>query len=243
MNILALDTSFAACSVASGRDLGTPSAALAGLFERMATGHAERIVPMIGEVLAAASLGIGDIDRIAVTNGPGSFTGTRIAISAARALSLATGARIVTASSLWLMAERAQRDLRQMGYGGSSSTADLVIVVDARRGEVYAQRFGFRDGKDGSVPVGPPQVLSVEAAAGMGGMRSVHFCGSAAVEVAERAASLGREPAAHMVDLLPDAADLVGLSLRLEPEAVPARPLYLRPADAKPQAGHSIERA
>ena len=209
----------------------------------MATGHAERLVPMIGDVLATAGLGIDDIDRIAVTNGPGSFTGTRIAISAARALALATGAEVVTASSLWLMAEQAARDLRQMGYGIAASTADLVIVVDARRGEVYAQHFGLCDGHDGVVPAGLPQVLSIEAAAGIGGMRTVHFCGSAAAEVAGRAAGSGREATAHMADLLPDAAEFVQLALRLKPEAAPVRPLYLRPADAKPQAGHSIERA
>lgn len=243
MNILALDTSFSACSVASGRDLGMPSAVSAGLFEPMATGHAERLVPMISEVLSAAGLAIDDVDRIAVTNGPGSFTGTRIAISAARALALATGAETVTASSLWVMAERAARALRLQDRVGEAAMADLVIAVDARRGEVYAQRFVWSGAAGGVVPACEPRVLSIESAAGLGAMKSVRFCGSAAEEVARRAAELGREPVACMAELLPDAADLLRLSLRLEPEAVPVRPLYLRPADAKPQAVNSIERA
>ncbi len=248
MNILALDTSFAACSVAVAH-VATAAAErpcridVHGLFEPMQTGHAERLVPMIAEVLDDAGLQITDIDILAVANGPGSFTGTRIAVAAARALALSLPAsKVVAASTLAAMAEGAVRQLLAAGEPPTTS-ADLVVAVDARRGEVYAQRFSPRDDGAGADANSEPMLLSIEAAAGLGGMRSVTFCGSGAAEVAAHARTIGRDAEAHLPDLLPDARDLARLAARLEPAAAPVGPLYLRPADAKPQAGKSIERA
>lgn len=65
----------------------------------MATGHAERLMPMIASVMADAGMRFDELERIAIATGPGTFTGARIAVSAARALSLATGASIVAVSS------------------------------------------------------------------------------------------------------------------------------------------------
>lgn len=237
MNILALDTSFAACSAAIGRGLGAHACEVFGLFEPMQTGQAERIVPMVGEVLATAGMKIDDIDRIAVANGPGSFTGTRIAVAAARAMVLASArVDVVAASSLAVMAERAADFL--VDAGGR----ELIVVVDARRDEVYAQRFQRRHGAAGAVALEEPQVLSFDDAARLGGMGAVDFCGSGAAEVVRRATALGRDAAAHLPDLLSDARDLARLAMRLEPASGLVRPLYLRPADAKPQTGKSIER-
>lgn len=248
MNILALDTSFAACSVAVAHVATTAAERpcridVNGLLEPMQTGHAERLVPMIAEVLDDAGLQITDIDVLAVANGPGSFTGTRIAVAAARALALALPAsKIVAASSLAVMAEGAMRQLQSAGERPCGFT-DLVVAVDARRGEVYAQRFSPRDDGSGADANSEPELLAIEAAAGLGGMRAVTFCGSGAVEVAAHARRLGREANARLPDLLPDARDLARLAARLEPAAAPVGPLYLRPADAKPQAGKTIERA
>jgi len=247
MNILALDTSFAACSVAIAHVATTAERpcrfGVHGLLEPMQTGHAERLVPMIGDVLEIAGLEMSDIEVLAVANGPGSFTGTRIAVAAARALALALpAAKIVSASSLAVMAEGAMRQLQSAGERPGGFT-DLVVAVDARRGEVYAQRFSPRDDGSGADAKSEPELLAIEAAAGLGGMRAVTFCGSGAVEVASHARRLGRDADARLPDLLPDARDLARLAARLEPAAAPVGPLYLRPADAKPQAGKTIERA
>lgn len=245
MNILALDTSFAACSVAIARDDAGALPHVVGLFEPMQTGHAERLVPMLSEVVALAHIEFSDLDLIAVTNGPGSFTGTRIAVSAARALALALPrARLVAASSLAVMAVAAARRLAALGFAAAENNfSDLVITIDARRGEVYAQHFAWSDAAASVTARTEPELLTIEAAAWRGGMRLVHYCGSGAAQVAERAASLGREPAAHFPELLPDARDLATLARWLEPACGPVKPLYLRPADAKPQTGKSIERA
>src|SRR6185312_2080704 len=104
MNVLSLDTCFDACSVAAGRGLRSLTPAISFAFEAMQKGHAERLLPMVELVMSEANMPFGGLDRIAVTYGPGTFTGTRICVSAARALALATGAEIVAISSLRLMA-------------------------------------------------------------------------------------------------------------------------------------------
>ena len=82
MNILAFDTCFDACSVAVRRDDG------AVIAERvlMRRGHAEALLPMIERTMQAAGLSFGDLERIAVTHGPGTFTGTRVGMAAALGL-------------------------------------------------------------------------------------------------------------------------------------------------------------
>src|SRR5262245_19737721 len=107
MTTLAIDTCFAACSAAlTWSDEGGQKVSVSR-FERMEKGHAERLIPMIGEVMAAVPFGLDCVKRILVTEGPGTFTGVRIGIAAARALSLANGARIGTLTSLELMARTA----------------------------------------------------------------------------------------------------------------------------------------
>lgn len=245
MNILAFDTCFAACSAAVAKQLdpiGLAPDEPQGLWEPMETGHAERLVAMIGEVMAAAELEFADLDRIAVTNGPGSFTGTRISIAAARALALSFSASIVTVSSLAVMAEgaafrlaRELSDARNSGIGEAS----LLIAVDARRGEVYVQQFQT----GGADPVIEPSLMTLAQAAVLGGTGPLIVAGSAAAMVAEAAQAAGRHASAHLPDLLPDARYLCRLAATIEPGNGAVKPLYLRPADAKPQTGKSIERA
>ena len=82
MKILSLDTAMAACSAAVvDTDAGSP---LAAAFVPMERGHAEALPPMVSEVLQVAGLDIRHIDRIAVTTGPGTFTGVRIGLAFAR---------------------------------------------------------------------------------------------------------------------------------------------------------------
>lgn len=246
MNILAFDTSHAACSAAAvrGMDPHAPpeAAAPAAAFEPMATGHAERLPRMIADVMEAAGLAFADLDRIAVTTGPGSFTGTRIAVAAARALALSfPRCAVVAASSLAVMAVTAVRTLREDGAQPRNCVdpaLPLLIAVDARRGEVYVQQFQAGGGE----AVSGPLLLPVAEAASLGGAGPLVVAGSGAHAVAEAARAAGRDFRPHLPELLPDARDLCRLAVTLEPARGPIKPLYLRPADAKPQTGKSIER-
>lgn len=232
MNILAFDTCFDACSatlVCSSGDLA------ACRFEPMVTGHAERLVPMIGEVVEEAGLAFEEIDLIAVSRGPGTFTGTRICVAAARSLALALEKPVVAATSLAVMAEEIAEALTSQG---EAPDRDILIATDARREEVYCQLF-----RAGAAITEPAVLLPHEAARLPQDGTSAVVAGSGGPAVAAAAVELGRPLHAVRPDLLPSALFLAKLALRLPPTKAAVSPLYLRPADAKPQAGTSIPRA
>ena len=244
MNILAFDTCFAACSAAAAKSFDRGASAterVCGLFEPMEKGHAERLVPMIGEVMLEAGLAFTDLERIAVTNGPGSFTGTRISVAAARALALSFSVDVVAVSSLAVMAEQAARYLASdpsAAHGPGIGEATLLIAVDARRGEVYAQQFRTSVAD----PITAPLLLSVQDAAALAESAPIVVAGSGAEAVAQAANALGHRAAAHLPSLLPDARDLCHVAATMQAGSSAIKPLYLRPADAKPQTGKTIER-
>jgi tRNA threonylcarbamoyladenosine biosynthesis protein TsaB len=228
MHILAFDTCFDGCSASVAELRGGAVSVLGALSERFETGHAERLIPMIGEVMREAGIGFDQICRIAVTTGPGTFTGTRIGVAAARSLVLATGALTIGVSSLPVMAEAA----------GAHVRGPLAVVIDARRGEVYAQAF------DGDAAANTtPQLLSIEDAARIGGTGAIVLVGSGAQVVADIALRNGRKVTTMFPDLVPDAVSLVHLAARMQASDAPVSPLYLRPPDAKPQDGKAIARA
>jgi tRNA threonylcarbamoyladenosine biosynthesis protein TsaB len=99
--------------------------------EDMARGQAERLVPLLEEVLQTAGMGWRDLDALAVGVGPGNFTGIRIAVSAARGLSLGLGIPAIGVTIFEARAEGLPRP--------------LYVVEDARRGEVYVQEFSVTD--------------------------------------------------------------------------------------------------
>lgn len=213
MSVLALDTAFDACSVALARPAAGSSAVIAARFERMSTGQAERLVPMIAEVLDEAGLAVADLASIVVANGPGTFTGTRIAVAAARALALAAGTPILALSSLHLMARQAALALRP--------DTEIAVVVDGRRDEVYVQRFDASGLVPRSAPGLLPVVTATQATAGALCVGS----GSALV------APLSGGPL--LADLVPDARFAADLLAYAAP-APHVAPLYLRAPDAKP---------
>ena len=172
MNVLGFDTCFESCSIAAGRGLGSASMHLEFRFERMSTGQAERLVPLIGEVMEGARLRFDELDRIAVTVGPGTFTGMRIGVAAARALALALEIPVVTLTSLEVMALSPEL----MGFEHEA----LMVVADARRGQVYGQCFGSSAGR----ATGPPQILDIEVAAEVGGRGPIVLAGPGAALVA-----------------------------------------------------------
>jgi tRNA threonylcarbamoyladenosine biosynthesis protein TsaB len=118
MRVLAIDTALAACSAAV---LDTAQGALNGGILAsdslpMVRGHAEALMPLVARVVKASGLAFADFDRVVVTTGPGSFTGLRVGISAARGLGVATGIPVVGVSTL--SAYSAPRKQRRSGGAG-----------------------------------------------------------------------------------------------------------------------------
>jgi tRNA threonylcarbamoyladenosine biosynthesis protein TsaB len=223
MTVLAFDTCFGAVSVAVGGQRADGERQMHEAYEEMTAGQAERLMPMIDEAMRAAGVDFAQVSRIAVTRGPGSFTGVRTGVAAARALALATGAELVAATSLAVIAAAADDELR--GRGGRI----LAVVMDARRGGLYMQVFGAhaRDELTAAVEVTPDAGVALLAG------RAVIAVGSGA-EALARAAGHGHIEV-RLPGLQPRATALLALAHELPPVAT-VTPLYIRQPDAKPQA-------
>lgn len=240
MNVLALDSCFGAVSVAVAwlRDEGAPSRVVRERYEERATGHAERLMPMIAEITEDSRRDGGPdfsaLDRIAVTIGPGTFTGVRTGIAAARALALAAGKPVCGTSSLAVMIRRVAAELRLQRQ------QRVAIAVDARRGEVYLQCF---EG-EASRALTAPQLLSLEGAVALLGTLGGAWiaAGSGGPLLATAASQIGLEVTAMLPALEPHASDLAHMADEL-PLFTTVKPLYLRPPDAKPQMSKILPRA
>lgn len=240
MPLLAIDTTMGAVSVALRWRTATGTEEIRAACEVRATGHAERLFPMIEALLAACGQAPARLRRVAVTVGPGTFTGVRTGVAAARGLALAAGCEIVGLSSLAVLALGVMR-IRGAGQDGGLGRRGLAVVVDARRSEVYLQLF-----PDGDVTTAEAPVL-----AGLADMPRLLaggdwlLAGSGAALVAERLVAEDKSLAARCevlaVPIDPDAADLARIAHRLTPLVV-VEPLYIRAPDALPQLGRSLPR-
>jgi tRNA threonylcarbamoyl adenosine modification protein YeaZ len=216
MRILAIDTALEACSVV----LMDGDTIVAREQQIMARGHAEALMPMIARLRDEAALDFATLDRIAVTVGPGSFTGLRVGIAAARGFALAAGRPAVGIGTLAVIAATARR---------LAGDVPVLALLDARRGEAYGQAFAA----DGS-PLSPPEAAPPGHFAAL--LRpAMVLCGSGAALLQSDA------PVAHRL-AVPDIADLLALGRAAAAQSAPPRPLYLRPPDAKPQAHAAVAR-
>ncbi len=223
MNILALDTSMGACSAAVLRSDGA-ARGLSARQEEMGRGHAEALMPMVAEIMAEAGLTCAELDLIAATLGPGSFTGVRIAIAAARGLALVTGAKLFGTDSLSVMA-------RSAVAAGALGPGPFAVAVDARRGMLY---FGLYD--EAGKRLAGPLLIAPDDAANLLPSELRVAIGSGGALLAEAAARRGAHIEATLPELQPSAEALAEIACE-SGEALPTlRPLYLRPPDAKPQA-------
>jgi tRNA threonylcarbamoyladenosine biosynthesis protein TsaB len=206
MLILGLDTCLSSCSVAVLDD----ERVVASAREVMARGHQERLAPMARDVMAEAGLAFGRLDRIAVTVGPGSFTGLRVGIAFAKGLALALDLPAVGVGTLEALAAQ--------GRG-------LVFsAIDARRGQLYLQAFD-----DGRALMAPDALTAEVAAARIAELsqgRPFTLVGSGAALLADFA------PAAAVIAAEgADARDVARLAAGRA--SAPLKPLYLRAPDAK----------
>lgn len=230
MNVLAFDTCLGAVSAAVRWQSGRDEWLVREVYEARTRGQAERLMPMIAEVMEGAGLAYPAIERIAVTAGPGSFTGVRVGVAAARGLALATGKPVVAMTSLAVMAHRAVAL-----QGAARPARRLAVAVEAPRGMVFLQLFAA-DTSELSAAV----LLSPDEAARAIGAGGALVVGSAARAVAALVED-GQVQAA-MPDLQPHARVLAMLAPNLAPVS-PLEPIYLRAPDAKPQGDKSLPRA
>ncbi|MBZ8133723.1 tRNA (adenosine(37)-N6)-threonylcarbamoyltransferase complex dimerization subunit type 1 TsaB [Afifella sp. IM 167] len=230
MILLALDTAGPACAVALAEDAGAGLTVLAREEEEIGRGHAERLFPMIDGVLASAGRSYADIGRIAATVGPGSFTGVRIGVAAARGLALALKVEAVGIDVLEAMVEAARS---QAGSGV------IAALLAAGRGNVCLR---IETG-EGAVLLSSVRVAEEEAPAilaphiGSG----LVLTGSAASAIVGSMEPSAMTPAILGVAASADIATVAAMAAAGRGESPPV-PLYLRPPDARPQAGKALAR-
>lgn len=221
MRVLGLDTALGALSVAIIED----GRVRASAFEEMVRGQAERLAPMTARVLSDAGLDAAGIERVAVTIGPGTFTGQRVGLSFARGLAAATGAACVGVTTLHAMADEARTLF--------PDAAIHVAASDARRGEAYAQMFAANDGA--MAELSGPVLLTHDALVA----RVAELLNEHRVIVSGSAGAIIRVSLDHATGLVispviqPHAIHVARLGALVDPAKSPPLPLYLRAADAK----------
>lgn len=200
MIVLAIESATARAGVA----LGTPDGVIASVQVTRGPRHAEVLVPAVEFVCQQAGIALGEVDAIAVDIGPGLFTGLRVGIATANGLAQALGKPMIGVSSLDLIA-----------HANRFAGDELVAVIDARRGEVYAARYEVIG--DGVKRVVEPMVLPPDdLRAQIGG----------AVLVGDTMSpTIFDRPSADVLAVVAPFYDLVGANT--------VQPLYLRKSDAE----------
>lgn len=203
--LLAMDTTGPWCSAALSVN-GQTSV----VSDNIGRGHAERLAPMVEDLIQSSGITPGEIQRIGVATGPGSFAGTRVGVAFARGLALATGAQAIGISNLQALAFRADPDRQHT----------VAVIHDARRDELVWQIFTH------ARPVtGVERGDIVKAREVIIEFGDVHLTGSGAVLV-------GADP--DHFDPEPPLDALLTLTAEAPNDAPLPAPLYARPPDATP---------
>lgn len=226
MRILAIDTALGSCA-ACVFEQGQPEP-LSLEQKALERGHAEALMPLVARVMAKVDGGFSSLSRIAVTVGPGSFTGLRVGLSAARALGLAAEVPVVGVTTL------AAYCAPLIGREAGRITA---AAIDARHGQVYFQALM----PDGAM-LAAAQQCSIREAVRSLGKGPVSLSGSGALLVAQEAWSIGLDAVVIEAAAGPDVRWVARLGLLADEETALPRAVYLRAADAKPQDNGRLPR-
>jgi len=220
MLILAIDTALDHCAAAI---LDTDAAAIRAQESLpMKRGHAEALMPLIARVMKAGHLPFTALDRIAVTTGPGSFTGLRVGLSAARGLALAAKKPAVGVTTLSAYAAP---------IVGEDGPHPVISAIDARHDHVYFQIVSGAGDE-----LAAPQVAPIATALAAARFDAPHLVGNAATLLAERWPTDAAPPVAVDPQAAPDIAWIAWLGAAADPERSPARPFYLKAPDVKAPA-------
>jgi tRNA threonylcarbamoyladenosine biosynthesis protein TsaB len=226
MRVLAIDTALAACSAAL---LDTADGGIvASESLPMTRGQAEALMPLVARVMKESGMAFADIDRVVVTTGPGSFTGLRVGIAAARGIALAADKPALGVSTLSAYAAPHLAD---------DEAAPVVVAIDARHEHVYLQVFG-----PGGRTLVAPRLAALSEAVRAASEAPCRIVGSAAQSVVAR---LGKDaPTPLLIDVrdAPDIAWVARMGAVLPEGQSPPKPQYLRAPDAQPQNAAQLPR-
>lgn len=226
MRVLALDTALDACAAGvldtDRRDLAASETL------PMTRGHAEALMPLVARVMDAAGLAFADIDRIAVTVGPGSFTGVRVGIAAARGIALAAGKPAIGLTTLAAFTAPHVA----AGFAGT-----VIPVIDARHGHVYMQVFG-----PGGRAAIPPQLAALREAVEAARSRAPALITGSATDLVAAEWPAAEPRPQFAATKAPEIGWVARLGAAAAPDRALPKPLYLRPPDARPQDAARIAR-
>jgi tRNA threonylcarbamoyladenosine biosynthesis protein TsaB len=226
MRVLAIDTALAACSAAV---LDTAyGGMLASESLAMVRGHAEALMPLLERVMKQSSIAFRDLDRVVVTTGPGSFTGLRVGISAARGIGLAMSIPVVGVSTLSAYAAP---------YLAADDRIPVVAAIDARHEHVYLQVFGA-----GGRTLIAPRLAALSEAIGAASDASARIVGSAAQAIADKLSKTAASPAIVDPRGAPDIGWIAQIGAIVPEANSPPKPQYLRAPDAQPQNAAQLPR-
>jgi tRNA threonylcarbamoyladenosine biosynthesis protein TsaB len=243
MRCLAIDCALEATSVAFSTGLGLRAIIHDDYLEHppgQHDGRAEALMPMLA-ALAERVGGFADVNRIAVTTGPGSFTGVRVGLAAARGLGLALGRPVVGMPTLGVMAHRADQLLQSDRIGVRRMHAVMAVIIDARRDALYCQFFG----EDVSEPLCLPSMIGASDVTELlpPDRRDdrIIAVGSGAETFARAARQQGLKIETILPSLQPHARYLAQLAPALT-SGDAEHALYLRAPDVRPQTDQSLAR-
>lgn len=226
MRILAIDTALGACSACILQ--AGDAEPLARESIPMERGHAEALLPMLDRVASQVEGGFESLDRVAVTVGPGSYTGLRVGIAAARGIGIAADIPVIGVATLSaFLAPLMAGDKRGL----------FTAAIDAKHGQIYVQAVAT-----GGRVIIPPSLMGIRDAIRLLGSGPILVSGSAAPVLAAEARMQGVDIQVDEAALFPDIAWVARLGAIADPTQALPKPLYLREPDAKPQDGAKIAR-
>lgn len=226
MRILAIDTASTFCSVAIWQAGGKSGRLLASQQKEMQRGQAEALMPMILEVMREADLDFEELDCLASTIGPGSFTGLRVGLSTARGLALSTGLPLAGITCFDAVAYQIPVEDRL--------NKNLAVILESRRKELFIQLYSADETLTPSAPA--TYQTAEEIAANLPKDVPLILAGDASEKCREFVADMDNIYWAAS-DVVPNATSVAQYCATLDldnlAKIAPANPLYIRAADAE----------